>query len=144
MGDRRLLLHGRASLVDHLLLLQRVCNLGSLASEVEIPPDALLGGWTGVAKSVVVEHVVGLVELIAQAVVRLLEVDSSRKSSVQSHQTARLDIRIIVGGPSSQAGEGIVVAKAGGIRRVALVTRQGRVEAEEGHGGRRPRAGGGG
>ena len=143
MGNRRLLLDGRASLVDDLLLLQGVCNLCSLAGEVEIPPDALLGRWAAVAEGVVVEGIVSLVELVAQAVVRLLEVNSSLKS-VQSCGMARVDMRIIVGCPSSQASEGIVVAKAGGIRRVAVVTRQGRVEAEEGHGGRGPRADGGG
>lgn len=71
---------GVANLVDHLLLVQRVCNLGRLAGEIKIAADVLLGG-RGAAKGVVVEGVVGLIELVAQAIVRLLEVDASHTVS---------------------------------------------------------------
>lgn len=64
--DRRLLLLDGwvASLVDHLLLLQGVCNLGCLTSKVEIPPDVLLGDWSTVAEGVIVEGIVSLVKLV--------------------------------------------------------------------------------
>jgi hypothetical protein len=75
-GGPLLLRHGVAGLVDHLLFLQGVCDLGRLAGKVEIASDGLLGGG-GVAKGVVIEGIVGLVELLAEAVVRLLEVDPS-------------------------------------------------------------------
>jgi hypothetical protein len=63
-GRPLLLGRGVASLVDHLLFLQGVCDLGRLAGKVEIASDALLGR-RGVAKGVVVEGIVGLVELLA-------------------------------------------------------------------------------
>lgn len=66
VGDGRLLLLGRgmASLIDHLLFLEGIGDLGGLAGEVEIAPNALLGSWAG-AKGVVIEGIVGLVELVA-------------------------------------------------------------------------------
>ena len=79
--NRRLLLLGgwMASLVDHLLLLQRVCNLGCLTGKIEISPDVLLGDWGTVAKGVIVEGIIGFVELVTQSIVRLFEVNSSHK-----------------------------------------------------------------
>ena len=74
LGDRRPLL-GRwlASLIEHLLLVDRARYLGCLAGEVEVFPDGLLRGRTA-AKGIVVECIVRLVELVAEAVVRLLEI----------------------------------------------------------------------
>lgn len=60
-----LLLGSRVTdLVDHLLFLQRVGDLGGLAGKVEVPTDVLLGRWAA-AKGVVVEDIVGLIELVA-------------------------------------------------------------------------------
>lgn len=46
-----------------------------------------------------------------------------------------MDIHIVIGRPAAEGSKGIVLAKAGGGSRMALVTWQRRVEAEEGHGG---------
>lgn len=77
VGDRRLLLLGRrvTSLVDHLLLLEGIGDHGRLAGEVEIPSDGLLGDWAA-AKGVVIEGIVGLVELVAQAIVGFFKIDA--------------------------------------------------------------------
>jgi hypothetical protein len=52
-----------AGLEEHLLLLQRVGDLGCLASEVEVFADTLLGGRAIAAERVIVEGVVAIVEL---------------------------------------------------------------------------------
>lgn len=76
LWDGRPLLRGPlARLVEHLLLLQRVLDHGSLPGEVEILANRLLRGRPA-AEGVVVEHIVAVVERIAEAVVRLLEVDA--------------------------------------------------------------------
>lgn len=93
-----LLLLGRcgvASLVDHLLLLQRVRNLGCLTSKVEISSDVLLSSGA-TAKGVVIEGIVGLVKLVTESVVRLLEIDASCVLVLTVHgrvQRARLTHR---------------------------------------------------
>jgi hypothetical protein len=60
-----LLLRGRlSSLPEHLILMDGVGNLVCLASEIEVFADVLLGCRFG-SKSIVVECVVSLVELVA-------------------------------------------------------------------------------
>jgi hypothetical protein len=65
MGNGRLLLLGRglASLIEHLLLLYGTRNLGRLPSEIKVLADVLLRRRVG-AESVVVEDIVGFVELV--------------------------------------------------------------------------------
>lgn len=55
----------------------------------------------------------------------------------------RRDLHIVIGCPSTQCGEGVVLAKPGRIGGVAAVSRAAGVEAEERHGGRNPAVGGG-
>jgi hypothetical protein len=66
MGNGRLLLLGRGltSLVEHLLLLHGAGDLRGLAGEVEVLANVLLRSRAG-AEGVVVEGIVGLVELVA-------------------------------------------------------------------------------
>jgi hypothetical protein len=63
-----------AGLEEHLLLLQDVGDLGSLAGEVEVLVNGLLDGRP--SKRVVVEGVVGIIEAVAEAIVRLFKVDA--------------------------------------------------------------------
>jgi hypothetical protein len=114
---RSMLRNALASLVQHLLLLQDVPHLGRLPRKVEVLVDGALNGRP--AERVVVQGIVAVVELVAEAVVRLVEVDG-----------------VVVGCPSTaQPSEGVVLAEAGGIGRVAGDVG---VEAEEGHVGRCP------
>jgi hypothetical protein len=53
-----------SSLVEHLLFLDGVGDLGRLACEVEVLADPLLGRGAP-AESIVIEGIVGFVELIA-------------------------------------------------------------------------------
>ena len=64
-----------ASLEQHLLLVQRVGHHGRLAGEVEILAHGLLGR-RAVAEGVIVEVIVGVIELVAETVVRLFEIDA--------------------------------------------------------------------
>jgi hypothetical protein len=79
--NRRLLLLGRglASLVEHLLLLHGARDLRCLAGEIEVFADVLLRRRTG-AESVIVEGIVCLVKLVAQAIVCLFKVNAARLS----------------------------------------------------------------
>jgi hypothetical protein len=76
LRNGRLILLGGAlsSLEKHLLLLQDVGDLGCLASEVKVLVNGLLDGRA--AKSIVIEGIVGIIEVVAKAIVRLLEVDA--------------------------------------------------------------------
>ena len=65
-----------AGLVEHLLLLHGARDLGCLAGKVKVLADVLLRGRAIAAERVVVEGVVGVVELAAEALVGLLEVDA--------------------------------------------------------------------
>lgn len=119
LGYRRLVLLRRtlASLEEHLLLLQDVGHLGGLAGEVKVLVNGLLDRRT--AKGVVVEGIVRVVELVAKAIVCLFEIDD-----------------IVVACPAAaQSSKSVVLAEAGRIGRVAAITRQIGVEAEERHGG---------
>jgi hypothetical protein len=69
-----------ARLVEHLLLLQRVRDHGCLAGEVEVLANRLLRGGAA-AEGVVVEVIGVVVELIAEAVVGLFEVDAGNGSA---------------------------------------------------------------
>jgi hypothetical protein len=64
-----------ASLVEHLLLLQRVRDHGCLAGKVEVLADRLLRGGAA-AEGVVVEVIGIVVELVAEAVVGLFKVNA--------------------------------------------------------------------
>jgi hypothetical protein len=77
LRNRRLVLLRRslASLIEHLLLLQDVGDLGCLARKVEVLVDGLLDGRA--AKGVVVEGVISIVEVVTEAIVRLLEIDAA-------------------------------------------------------------------
>jgi len=106
-----------ARLVQHLLLLQDVPHLGRLPRKVKVLVHGALNGRP--AKGVVVEGIVAVIELVAEAVVRLLEVDG-----------------VVVGGPSTgEPSKGVVLAEAGRVGGVAAVLGEIGVEAEEGHGG---------
>ena len=63
-------------LIQHLLLLHCAGDLRGLASEVEVPADTLLRSRLIGAEGVVVEGIVGVVELTAQALVCVVEVDA--------------------------------------------------------------------
>lgn len=63
-----------AGLEEHLLLLQDVGDLGGLAGEVEVLVNGLLNGRP--SEGVVIEGVVGIVEAITEAIIRLFEVDA--------------------------------------------------------------------
>jgi hypothetical protein len=80
LGDWWLVLLGRAlaGLEQHLLLLQDVRDLGRLAGEVKVLVNRLLDGRA--AKGIVVEGIVGVVEAVAEAVVRLVKVNAVRAS----------------------------------------------------------------
>jgi hypothetical protein len=77
LGNRWLVVLRRslAGLVEHLLFLQDVGDLGCLTRKVKVLVDGLLDGRT--PKGVVVEGVVGIIEVVAEAIVRLLEVDAA-------------------------------------------------------------------
>lgn len=74
LGDGRLVLLRRAlaGLEEHVLFLYGVGDLRRLAGEVEVFPRRAR------AEGIVVEGVVGVVELIAEAVIRLFEVDATQ------------------------------------------------------------------
>ena len=77
LRDGRLVLLLRvalAGLEEHLLLLQDVGDLGGLAGEVEVLVNRLLDGRP--SEGVVVEGVVGIVEAITEAMIRLFKVDA--------------------------------------------------------------------
>lgn len=65
-----------ARLEQPLLLVDGVGYLGRLPRKVKVPPDGLLRRRVS-AKSVVVEDIVCLVELVAEAVVGVFEVDAA-------------------------------------------------------------------
>jgi hypothetical protein len=135
LGHRGLVLLGRslAGLEEHLLLLQHVGDAGGLARKVEVLVDGLLE--LRAAEGVVVEGVVGIVEVVAESIVRLLKVDAA--VCEQWRAECGGDLHIIVACPAAaEASEGVVLPKAGGIGSVAAVPREGGVEAEKGHGGR--------
>lgn len=69
-----------AGLIEHLLLLQGIGHLGRLAGKVEILSDRLLGDGA-CAKRVIIEVIVGFVELVAEAVVGFFKVDAGGKIS---------------------------------------------------------------
>ena len=64
-----------ASLVNHLLFLQRVRDHGGLPGKVEVLANRLLRRRAA-AKGIVVEVIGVIVELVAEAVVGLFEVDA--------------------------------------------------------------------
>lgn len=104
------------SLETHVLLLKSTGYLGSLPKEIEILPN--LAAATSIvvaatAKGIVIERVVSVVELIAEAVVGVFEFKSVVHLSV-----------------TRQASEGVVSL---GEPRLGLVMAAG-VEAEERHG----------
>jgi hypothetical protein len=107
------------SLVQHLLLLDGAGNLRSLAREVKVPAHTLLRGRPIVAEGIVVEGIVAVVERTTQALVCVVEVDD-----------------VVIGCPSTEAGKGVVLAKAGGVGLMTAVPGQAGVEAEERHGER--------
>jgi hypothetical protein len=72
---RPVLLRGAlAGLIQHLLLLHDVGDLGSLARKVEMLVDRLLE--LRAAKSVIVEGIVSVIERVSVAVIRFLEIDA--------------------------------------------------------------------
>jgi hypothetical protein len=78
LRNRWLVLLGRTltGLEQHLLLLQDVRDLGCLASEVKVLVNRLLNGRA--PKGIVIEGIVGVVEAVAEAVVRLIKVNAVR------------------------------------------------------------------
>ena len=64
-----------ASMVNHLLFLQRVRDHGGLPGKVEVLANRLLRRRAA-AKGIVVEVIGVIVELVAEAVVGLFEVDA--------------------------------------------------------------------
>ena len=67
------LLHGHTGMMQRLLFHESLADLCSLAGEVKVPAS-LAGGRHAGSKGVIVESVSGLVQLVSQAVVGLLEV----------------------------------------------------------------------
>ena len=65
-----------ARLKEHLFFLHGAGDLGRLTSEVEVPTHALLGGRTMAAEGIIVEGIVGVVELSAQTLVRVVEINA--------------------------------------------------------------------
>jgi hypothetical protein len=102
----------RLTVEKNMLFLDGVCNLGSLAEEIEILSNLGRGGGPYIPKCVVIENIIGFVKLVAQAIIGILKVKL---------------IPFVL--PVREAGEWVVgLREAGGGRVVA-----GTVEAEKRH-----------
>ena len=102
--------HGRLAAENNVLFLNDIGYLGSLAEEVKVLADFASYGASFTTEGIVVENIVCFVQLIAQAVVGILELEG-------------LAFIVSVG----EVGEGIVGLREAGGRRV--VARG--IEAEE-------------
>lgn len=63
-------------MVQHMLFLQRIGNLRGLTGKVEVLANGLLRGRPA-SESVVVEGIVGIVEAVAESIIRLIKVDAA-------------------------------------------------------------------
>lgn len=84
--DRFLAEWGLTGAVQHLLLLDGTRDLGSLAGEVEVLSN-ILDGFA--AEGVVVQDIIGFIELVAEAIVGLFEVKAGLVSRRESPFSVR-------------------------------------------------------
>lgn len=83
--------------IEHLLLVDSICNLGGLTKEVKVSADWLLGRGVVATESVFVEDIVSLVELVTKSIVRILKVKSDVCQFVlQSLPGAYLRILVVI------------------------------------------------
>lgn len=114
--------HGLPHVVQGLLFQQGIAYLSRLAGKIKIPSNALPCNGLAAAKSVIVEGVSRLIQVPAEAIVGVIKIE-------------RLALVALI---SAQAGKRVMSIKhaaRAGLGRP--VSRQGGIEAEEGHSGGR-------
>lgn len=128
--------------VAELLFPDHIRHLGSLAEEVKVFANRLLRRSWSTTEGLVIEIVTSLLELVAESIVSVFEVDpDSRELSACSHNSAHCqsDVRVVVIvvliSSARDVGEwvrGLEDTPPTSLIRATLWTT--RVESKEGHG----------